>query len=376
MPLVSVVVATVNYGHFLGECLESIKAQTFRDFEIIVVDAAAGSTDNTREVVAKYADVARYIRQDGKGLANARNCGIRAARGEYIAFLDADDLWLPQKLELQLCRFQEYPQAGLVYAQIYSFDDRTGSLLSVHPLQRQCPEGRVLQSLLMHQFIMTPAPLVKSEVFHVVGYFDESLGASEDWDMWLMAAAKYDFACVKQPLAKHRVHPVSLCATVPEERIGQDTLRVLEKAISSNPGELGPLKRLRLGTYEREVGWRMISLGNVELGRHHLRQAMRWMPGHLLTYVCLVLSYLGPQVTKERYQAAYANYRLGRHSLFNLQLADARRQLLTAIWLNPFANMNLYGGLILTFLGRGIVLRLRQRLGLEFYKDTRRPEPS
>jgi glycosyltransferase involved in cell wall biosynthesis len=117
---VSVVIPTYNSAHLLDDALQSVLEQTYKDFEIIVVDD--GSTDNTSEVVSKYNDKLHYFRVDNRGPAKARNYGISKATGKYIAFLDADDKWLPTKLEKQVSMFEQNPEFGMVFTENSLFD--------------------------------------------------------------------------------------------------------------------------------------------------------------------------------------------------------------------------------------------------------------
>ncbi|NEP84931.1 MAG: glycosyltransferase family 2 protein, partial [Okeania sp. SIO3B3] len=127
MPCVSVIIPAYNRADLIGETVDSVLAQTHPDIEIIVIDD--GSTDNTADVLATYGSALRVIRQANAGQQAARNAGIRAATGDYIAFLDSDDLWLPHRIEAQLQRFEEVPEAGLVYCDAAVFDDETGQTL-------------------------------------------------------------------------------------------------------------------------------------------------------------------------------------------------------------------------------------------------------
>src|SRR5437867_1708261 len=122
MPKVSIVIPTYNYGRYVVEAVESVLNQSFQDREVIVVDD--GSTDDTRERLERFRGRIRYIYQRNKGLPAARNTGIRAARGAYVAFLDSDDLWLPEKLALQVPILDTRQQVGMVYTDAHLFDDQ------------------------------------------------------------------------------------------------------------------------------------------------------------------------------------------------------------------------------------------------------------
>src|SRR4030067_1245470 len=122
MPQISVIIPCFNSGKYLRECLDSVLSQTSQDFEVIVVDD--GSTDDTPSIIKSYGSRVRLIRQDNKGPSSARNAGIKIAQGNYIAFQDADDVWLPRKLELQYRFLQENPPYLWVYSDMSTFNDK------------------------------------------------------------------------------------------------------------------------------------------------------------------------------------------------------------------------------------------------------------
>lgn len=204
MPRVTVVIPTYNRAQFIAEAIQSVLEQTFRDFELIVVDD--GSTDDTAAVVSRFTDPRlRYIYQTNQERSAARNHGLRLARGEYVAFLDSDDVWLPAKLEHQVALLDARPAMGLVYTGAYIFEGQCTFME-----QRPRCRGEVLKALLMEDNVVcgsASTALVRRACFDSVGSFDENLRACEDWDMWLrLAAGGYEFDFVPQPLARCRVH--------------------------------------------------------------------------------------------------------------------------------------------------------------------------
>jgi glycosyltransferase involved in cell wall biosynthesis len=210
VPKVSVIIPTYNCARYLPEAIDSALAQTYRDFEIIVVDD--GSTDNTQEVLARYGDQIRVIRQSNQGRGAARNTGILAARGEYIAFLDADDLWVPQKLERQVPLFDERPEIGWACSDAVNF---TGSELSLQSRfqtlgLRPFPEARVLNVLVPACAIYSITVVVRASCFAESGLFDVSLPVAQDYDMWLRLATRFPIGCVNEVLALHRRHPAQV----------------------------------------------------------------------------------------------------------------------------------------------------------------------
>jgi glycosyltransferase involved in cell wall biosynthesis len=206
MPEVTVVIPTYNRAQFVADAIQSVLDQTFQDFELIVVDD--GSTDATADVVGRFSDSRlRYVYQSNQERSAARNHGIRLAAGEYVAFLDSDDMWLPTKLEKQVHAMTTEPQAGLVYTGAYIFEgDRV--FAEQHPRWH----GQVLEALLTVDNIVCgsgASPMVRRMCFEKAGMFDESSGICgvEDWDMWLrIAAGGYAFSYVPEPLVRCRVH--------------------------------------------------------------------------------------------------------------------------------------------------------------------------
>ncbi len=206
MAKVSVVIPTYNRKDLLGDAIDSVLHQTYADFEIIVVDH--GSTDGSYEWVSKtYGNAVRAIRLDYCPLpACPRNHGIQAAQGDYIAFLDSDDLWLPQKLALQVQALESHPELGWSYGKAERFGPG---------VQEGAPEigwwqlrsGHILPDLLMNSFIPCCTVVVRKSCFSIAGVFDETPGlrTAEDYELWIRMAAHFPVHVVRQTIARYRI---------------------------------------------------------------------------------------------------------------------------------------------------------------------------
>jgi len=194
-PLISVVLPTYNRCLLLERAVDSVLNQTFRNFELIVVDD--GSTDDTPALLESYGDRLRVIRQPNSGVSAARNQGIRQAGGRLIALLDSDDYWLPQKLTRQVAFFEKDP--GAVICQTEEIWMRNG--VRVNPKKRHRKfSGWIFEKCLPLCLISPSAVMLRKSLLDEVGLFDESLPACEDYDLWLRITCKYPVGLMGTPL--------------------------------------------------------------------------------------------------------------------------------------------------------------------------------
>jgi glycosyltransferase involved in cell wall biosynthesis len=223
-PLVSAVIPSYNYGHFVCEAVESALAQTYPNIEVVVVDD--GSTDDTRERLAPYTDRIRYIHQTNSGLSAARNTGIRHARGEWIALLDADDLWHPDKTTLQLASAKRVGRVALIGSPPARAMPKE---LPLHP-----PLHRVgVSDFLLSSRMGPSSALIRRDAFSVVGNFDETLRSVEDRDMWLRLAAQYPAVVVESPCWSYRTHSGQMSRAA--KRMYDNYHKVLESFFENHP---------------------------------------------------------------------------------------------------------------------------------------------
>jgi glycosyltransferase involved in cell wall biosynthesis len=199
IPQVSVIIPTYNRSWCLAEAVDSVLSQNFSGFELIVVDD--GSTDETPQLLKGYGDALRVLRQDNHGVSAARNAGIAASRAGLIAFLDSDDLWLPDKLGRQLEFFHSHADA--LICQTEELWVRNGC--RVNPGKRHRKRGGMIFEPSLELCLVSPsAVMVRRELFDRVGLFDESLPACEDYDLWLRVSCRHPVHLIETPLIVKR----------------------------------------------------------------------------------------------------------------------------------------------------------------------------
>lgn len=248
MGSVSVIVPTYNYGRFIAEAIRSALRQSLAPVEIIVVDD--GSADDTAEVVAGFGDAVRYIRQGNAGVCVARNRGVAESSGELIAFLDADDIWEPTKLEKQAGLFERDVRIGLVHCGMREFDTDTGESIALHT---DGMEGDVADELLLWEKSVIVGPggtiMVSREAFEAAGGFDPRQKCGEDWDLCYRIARRYRVGFVREPLVSYRSHGAAAHRNVREMERGMGIF--YEKAFAEGGPEVARLRRRALGNYNR-----------------------------------------------------------------------------------------------------------------------------
>lgn len=303
-PLVSVVVPTYNRAYLVGRTVESILAQRYRNFELLVVND--GGTDTTAEAVAGYRDSRlSYLVKTNGGPASARNFGLAQARGDLVAFCDDDDCWFPEKLETQVRFLKEHPDVAVCY---------TGSVIhengrDLHYYFRQIT-GDPLITLLFVNPATTPAYLIKKECFTKVGYFDPSFTAVEDHLLWLKFAKYFTFGGIDKPLV--RVHRG-------EKGVGRD---YYQNIVSSNRAVLQELQMI-------------------------LREMPERIPAGF-----------------EKKIIAYTKFKLAKAEMYTGRKSRAAAASLASLWLNPYnseAWLLLAGCLLPTQTFAKAIPRLRRR---------------
>ena len=253
--LVSVVIPSFNYGHFVVDAVESALAQTYRPMQVIVVDD--GSTDDTWNRLKPFADRIHYVYQTNRGLSSARNTGIRLAAGEWIALLDADDVWHPEKTEVQLRAVESVAGVGLV-----------GSLPSSFLPEKLHPQP-VVEHLCVRDFLLSSrtgpsGALIRKECFDAVGLFDESLRSIEDRDMWLRIASHFKSAEVVSPCWWYRPHAGQMSRRA--SRMVENYEKVLTKFFEEHP-EHASLRRMAWSYCFLDGSWSFLDEGDERMAR-------------------------------------------------------------------------------------------------------------
>lgn len=261
MPNVSVIIPAYNAMTYLPETVESVLRQTFTDFEVLIIDD--GSSDHIVEWVSQLVDPrVKLISQENQGACAARNTGIAQAQGEYIALLDADDLWEPTILEKQVRCLEDDPAVGLVHTWMAIIDQQgrpTGRVITSNA------EGEVWKQLVEKNPVPCSSVMVRRCCFDTVGVFDQSLLNIDDWDMWIRIAACYRFAVIKEPLMRYRQHHNNM--TKNWQVVEQACRLIIEKAFHSAPPELLYLKSRSYGHANIFLAWKALQSSNRDYKR-------------------------------------------------------------------------------------------------------------
>lgn len=291
MPRVSVIIPTYNGAAFIAETLRSVLAQTFRNYEVLVVDD--GSTDDTAAVVRSFGHEVRYFYKENGGPGAARNFGLRHARGEYIALLDHDDLWLPQRLELGVEVLDQQPDVAMVYADAYVYD-QAGEEVSCRSFEASRPhQGRIFAELFKENFIPNLTVLVRKSCLLEFGGFDESgrMLITDDYHMWLLLAARYPVARIDRPVGTFRVHEGNLSGDL--ELVHWNVVATLEDICRRYPGILdahGGLKARRFAELSYKLGKLHFLNQRFAESQEELKKALREYPFQWKSMVLLVLN--------------------------------------------------------------------------------------
>ncbi|HZT79663.1 MAG TPA: glycosyltransferase [Gemmataceae bacterium] len=309
-PTVSAVITAHNYGRFLPAALDSLLGQTFTGWEAVIVDD--GSTDDTPAVAARYLrdPRIRYHRTDHVGQPAAKNLGVRLTQAPLVAFLDADDVWLPRKLERQLALFAD-PAVGVVYGRRVLIDEEGFELEGPTPSLHR---GPVLPEIFRRNFVCFSSSVVRREVFESAGGFDEKLALAIDYDLWLRVALRWHFDYVDEPVVKYRTGHANLSRRRPE-RV-RTAAFIIRRFLDERGGRqaLAPaLVRLVLAENCLDMG---AAVGGLACGKWFVK-ALRYQPTHPVAWHAL-LAFWWPESMRRLVRRA-----LGRRDWQQLRRAES-----------------------------------------------------
>jgi glycosyltransferase involved in cell wall biosynthesis len=271
-PRVSVILPIYNGERYLDEAIESVLSQTYAHYEIIAVND--GSRDRSAAIVRKHlpSERIKYIEQANQGVASARNTGIEQSSGEFITFLDQDDLWLPQKLEKQVAFMESHSDVALVHSRVECIDGAGIPISCKGHVYVDETTGYCAQSLLVGNRIAVLTVMLRRSCLDVVGRLNQTLAPSDDWDLWLRLAVHYPFGFMDEVLAKYRVHDSNESRHVLKMRLAE--IGVLETFRAREPGIIQSANRYEIdtaliGLYKRTA--QLLS----DLGRHDEATGLR-----------------------------------------------------------------------------------------------------
>lgn len=287
MPRVSVIVPAYNAMRYLPLALDSILSQTFQDFEILIVDD--GSRDGIQQWAAQLDEPrVHFFTQENGGSAAARNTGISHATGEYIAFLDSDDLWDPTKLEKQVQLLDQQQDIGLVYAWVATMDAE-----GVLDGKAYCnsESGDVWDSLIEGDLLVCGStPMIRRACFGEVGLFDVQFAYAQTWEMWLRIAAKYPFQVIPEVLVHYRSHPGNISKKW--QQVEKNYKAIIEKVFSNVTEQQQQLKGRCYGNAYLRVAWKVLQNkgGDFVAAKEFRKMALNYCPELRFSDQCVRLS--------------------------------------------------------------------------------------
>ena len=307
-PLISVIIPAYNVASYIDETLGSVFAQTFTDFEVIIVNDGSPDTEEFERAIQPYRENICYLKQENRGASGARNTGLRAARGEFIAFLDADDLWSPNYLDEQLKFMREFDcDLACADAMVFGVSADAGRTY-MESLMKDAPsQGRVtfLELVNADRSLITSGVIARRDLILEVGLFDEALRNAQDFDLWLrLARHGARLAYQRRVLLHYRSRPNSLTGDAINSH--QRELRVFDKIEQSyeftpaERAEVTPVIRNRRALLEYELGKLHLLPGDFTQARDSFAKANRLRPGWK-SKVALLFTRFAPRLLQTLY---------------------------------------------------------------------------
>lgn len=315
-PLVTVIAVCYNHSAYLTECLDSIKAQTLNDYELLIFDDC--SSDDSVEVINSWVQDKQFpcrvvAHQQNAGLCKTLNEAVGLARGRYLCIVATDDVWEPDKLAIQTELLESRgPNTAVAFADAYTMSDdgtlRPGAINDYYRnLWGEIPQGDVYEKLFVGCFVPAPTAMIRRAAFDQVGVYDEEL-AYEDWDMWLRLAQQFEFAYTDQKLARYRVLETSLHVTLLERKtIGKHRTRLLVRAKHVQNPRLSKETRDLVRAGMRKDAEALYELADPD-ARKHLRATFAVAPSIRLLILLLYALRKKPYNVFQKVEATYKKY--------------------------------------------------------------------
>ncbi len=270
---VSVVIPAYNKAEWTAQTVDSVLRQTYPDIEIIVVDD--GSTDNTRERMATYGHKIQYVRKENGGACSARNEGIRRSSGDFIAFLDCDDLYLEDKIELSVKYLRENPRFSFVHTAVHFIDDQNNIVgYRSHPNSRY--EGWIARRLILGNYICNSTIVARREALQAAGFFDETFFMPADWDLWLRLADVGEVGFINKPLTKYRVSAHYILKNL--EKSQEEEGVVLDKFFRRHPEINGQFRKHVISNLHLRYALAHFLKSNTPRSRKEFRLSLKTCP--------------------------------------------------------------------------------------------------
>ncbi|WP_129645579.1 glycosyltransferase [Peristeroidobacter agariperforans] len=284
-PRVSVITPTYNREKFLGLAIQTVLGQSYADLEHIVIDD--GSTDNTSSVIDRFKADSRlcFAQQKNSGQAVARNVGLRMARGEFICFLDSDNLWKLDKLARQIQLMDANPNVDIVYGDLDTIDEDGNVDPNAPQMKRH--SGRITKQLLLDNFVSFNTAMVRRRCFDEMGGLNEAVRAGDDYDLWLRFSARYEFLYVPEIFAQYRVMRDQISSD--KEKRFASNKATIERFFAANPGLISAdQQRYVWSRFYVRRGRQRASVGRRKEGLADILTAIKLKPGSRVSWRALV----------------------------------------------------------------------------------------
>lgn len=276
-PLVSVIIPNYNYANYVCEAINSVLDQTYENIEIIVVDD--GSADNSAEILKGYGDRITAIFQPNAGVSAARNNGVKNSSGEYVAFLDADDVWLPKKIEKQVDLFESEKDLGLVHVGVEEID-ANGNMLQT---RLDGMSGAVSREFLLFERSVVlgggSGSALPRRIFDEVGGVDLDLQTSADWDLFYRVSRVYNIGFVPEVLLKYRIHSSNMHGNI--KRMEREMLYGFEKAFCENSPDVQSIRGKAYSNLHKTLAGSYFREGNYSDFLRHSLKSLYLHPGNI-----------------------------------------------------------------------------------------------